>query len=94
MLVASAAVKFAYIVSLVCDINYFTLRPFVMRDFFFEVANRLFCCQVSFCPVKRGNQAGFSRNESDYSRRGTQTSFPLLESRSCEKFGVAHFSIV
>ena len=53
-----------------------------------------FCFQVSFCPVKRGNRAGSCRNESDYSRRGTQINFPLLESRSCEKFGLAHFSIL
>ena len=49
---------------------------------------------VSVCPVKRGNRAGSSRNEFDYSRRRTQTSFPLLESRSCEKFVLAHFSIL
>ena len=47
-------------------------RPFVMRDFFFEVAKlSFFCVEVSFFPVKRGNRAGSSRNESDYSRRGT-----------------------
>ena len=55
-----------------------------------------FCFQVvsSFCPVKRGNRAGSSRNEFDYSRRGTQTSFPLLDCRSCENFVliIAHFS--
>ena len=43
--------------------------------------------------MKRGNRAGSSRNESGYSRRGTQTSFPFLESRSCENFGLAHFLI-
>ena len=51
-----------------------------------------FCFQVSFRPVQRGNRAGSSRNKFDYSRRGAQTSFPLLGCRSCEKFGVAHFS--
>ena len=68
-----------------------------MQDFFFEAANRVFFCfQASFCPVKRGIRAGSCRNESDHSRRGTQISFPLLESRSCENFGllIAHFSIV
>ena len=45
-----------------------------MRDFFFYDANRVFFYfQVSFCHVKRGNRAGSSRNESDYSWRGTQT---------------------
>ena len=64
--------------------------------FFFEVANGFFFLnfQVSFCPVKRGKRAGSSRNESDCSRRVTQMSFPLLESRSCEDFELAHFSIV
>ena len=59
------------------------------RDFFFLWS--LF--QVCFCPVKRGNRAGSSRNDSDYSRRGTQTSFPLLDSRNQESLGLAHFSI-
>ena len=59
---------------------------------FFEVAKRVFFCfQVSFCPVKRGNRAGSSRNEFDYSRRGTQISFLLLDCRSCDNFGLAHF---
>ena len=72
----------------------FGIKPFVIQDFFFEVANgEFFCFQVSFCPVKRGNRTGSSRNESVYSRRGTQTSFPLLENRSCKKFGLAPFSI-
>ena len=61
----------------------------VCRTFFSRVQNRVFFCfQVSFCPVKRGNRAGPSRNESVYSQRGTQTSFPLLDCRSCDKFGV------
>ena len=48
---------------------------------------RVFCCfQVRFCPVKRGNRAGFSRNEFHYSRRGTKTSLPLLDCGSCENF--------
>ena len=71
------------------------VRPFVVRDFFVEVASKgFFCFEISFCPVKRGNRAGSSRNESDYSRRGTQISFPLLESRSCENFGLAHLSML
>ena len=46
-----------------------------------------FCCvQVSFCPLKRGNRAGSSRNESAYSRRGTQTSFPLLDLSQLREF--------
>ena len=65
---------------------------FCMWAFFFEVANIVFFFfHVSFCHVKRGNRAGSSRNEFDYSRRGTQTSFPLLDYRSCENFGLAHF---
>ena len=59
------------------------LRPFLMGDFFFRLQN-FFCFQASYCPVKRRNRAGSSRNESYYSRRGTQISFPLLESRSWE----------
>ena len=61
---------------------------------FFWGCRVFFCFQVSFCPVKRGNRAGSSQNEFDYSRRGTQISFPFLDCRSCENFGlyVAHFS--
>ena len=50
-----------------------------------------FCFQVSFCPVKRWNRVGSFRNEFDYSREGTQISFPLLDSRSCENFGLLIF---
>ena len=64
-----------------------------MGNFLFYVANRLFCFQVSFCPVKRGNRAGSSRNEVDYSWRGSQTSFSLLDCRCCENFWLPHFSI-
>ena len=46
---------------------------------FFVRLQRFFCVHVSFCLVKRGNRAGSSWNESDYSRRGTQTSFSLLD---------------
>ena len=69
------------------------LGRFLWGTFFFRLQS-FFCFQVSYCPVKRGNRAGSSRNEPDYSRRGTQISFPLLESRNCEKFGLAHFSII
>ena len=73
-----------------------TFRPFVVRDFIFLRLQAefflFFCFQVSFCPVKRGNRPGSSRNESDYSRRGTQISFPisfaLLDCRSCKNFGL------
>ena len=41
-----------------------------------------------FCPVERGNQAGSSWNEFDYSRRGTRTSVPHLDCRSCDNFGL------
>ena len=65
--------------------------------FFLEVANWVvvFSFKLAFAPVKRGNRAGSSWNESGYSPRGTQISFPLLESRSCENFGllIGHFSI-
>ena len=55
------------------------------RTFFLEVANRVFFCfEVGFCPVNRGNRAGSSRNESDYSRGGAQITLPLLDCRSCE----------
>ena len=61
--------------------------------FFLGCKQRFSWFQVSFSPVKRGNRAGSPRNEFDYSRRGTQTSFLLLDCRSCENFGLAHFSI-
>ena len=67
-----------------------------MRNFFLGCKDiiyilYIFAPQVSFCPVQRGNRVGSYRNESDYSRKGTQTSFPLFESRSCENFGLDHF---
>ena len=62
--------------------------------FFLRLQTEIFRFRASFCPVKRRNRAGSSRNECDYSRRGTQTSFPLLDCRSCVNFGLAHFSIV
>ena len=73
----------------------FLLRPLVMGDFFLKVTNRaFFAFKLVNCPVKRRNQASSSRNDSDYPReRVTQISFPLLESRSSETFGLAHFSI-
>ena len=60
-----------------------------MGDVFLWGYKECFCC----FPVKGGNGAGSSRNESDYSRRGTQAIFPLLDCRSCEIFGLAHFLI-
>ena len=81
-----------------CVVRYLTVdqngQAVCYVGLFFEVANRDFCFQASFCPVKRINRAGSSRNEPYYSRRGTQICFPLLESRSCENFRllIAHFS--
>ena len=69
------------------------LRPFVMPDFFLRLQTECFCFQVSFCPGKCGNRACSFRNESDYSRRGTQISFQLLESRRCENFGLTVYPI-
>ena len=40
------------------------VKPFFMRDFFRGCKERFFCFHASFCPVKRGNRAGSSRNES------------------------------
>ena len=54
--------------------------------FFLGCKQRFSWFQVSFSPVKRGNRAGSPRNEFDYSRRGTQTGFPLLDCRSCANF--------
>ena len=48
---------------------------FLWGLFFWGYNQSFFCFQVSYCPVKRRNQASSSRNESDYSRRGTQISF-------------------
>ena len=66
---------------------------FLWGLFFLGYKQRFFCFQVSFRPVKRGNRAGSSRNEFNYSRRGTQTSFSLLDCRSCENFELAHSSV-
>ena len=66
-----------------------------MPDVLFVVEKiDLFALKLFFCPVKRGNRAGSSQNDTDYSWRGVQIRFSLLESRSCEIFGPAHFSIV
>ena len=66
-----------------------------MGDFFFRLQSFI-CFEVRYCPAKRGNRAGSSRNEFDYSRRGTQAIFPLLGCRSYENFGllIAHFSVL
>ena len=65
------------------------VRPFVMGGFLFMLKTQSFwLLSRSFLPRrtrKRGNRAGSSRNESEYSRRGTQISFPLFESRRREK---------
>ena len=64
-----------------------------MGDYIFEVANRYFFAFKLVLPSKERNRAGSSRNEFDYSRRNTQTSFSLLDRRSCDNFGLAHFSM-
>ena len=69
------------------------LGRFLWGTFFFLLQTQFLCFQVSYCPAKRGNRASSSRNEFDYSWRGTQAVFPLLDCRSCENFGLAHFSI-
>ena len=77
--------------------SHFCRRPFLMGGFFWGgYKQSFFRFQVSYCPVKSGSRAGSSRNESDYSRRGTRISFPLLEGHSCDNFGllIALFSIV
>lgn len=51
------------------------------------------CFQVSVWPAKRGNRADSSRNESDFSRRRIQISFPRLEMLREFRAIVAHFSI-
>ena len=61
--------------------------------FFKWLQAELFMLSISYCPAKRENRAGSSRNEIDYSRRSNQAIFPLLDCRSCENFGLAHFSI-
>ena len=73
------------------------VRPFCMRDFSLEVANRVFfSLSSSFLPRKeRISSRAFSEWVRLLSERGTQSSFPLLDCRSGEKFGllIAHFSI-
>ena len=65
-----------------------TLVPFFMRAFFLAAAGLqpdiFLLSSWFFDPVrqKTGNRAGSSRDEPAYSRRGTQTSFPLFEGRS------------
>ena len=68
---------------------------FLWGAFLLGYKQSIFCLQAinSHCPLKSGNRAGSSRNESDYSRRGTQVSFPLLESRNCDNFGLAHLQL-
>ena len=75
--------------------RFFATRTSVLYAglFFWGCKQRFFCFQFSFCPVKQGNRAGSSRNEFYYSRRGAQTSFLLLDCRSCENFGLVHVSI-
>ena len=53
-----------------------------------------FAFKVVIAPEREEIEPALLVIESDYSRRGTQISFPFLESRSCENFGLAHFSIV
>lgn len=77
-----------------------TLVPFFMRAFFLAAAGLqpdiFLLSSWFFDPVrqKTGNRAGSSRDEPAYSRRGTQTSFPLLENHSNENLGPAHFSVL
>ena len=69
-------------------------RSFLMRDFFFWDCKQsfFFCFRVSFWPLTRGNRAGSSRNESDYSRRGAQTSFPASRLSQLREFRTTNSS--
>ena len=80
------------------------VRPFCMRDFSLEVANRVFFSLSSSCLPRKEKISSRAFSEwvrllSEWvrllSERGTQSSFPLLDCRSGEKFGllIAHFSI-
>ena len=69
-----------------------------MRDFNFRGCKQSFCFQDSFCPVKRGNRAGSTRNESDciLSQRDPDQ-FPAFRESQLREFRVfllAHFSNV
>ena len=61
--------------------------------FFWGCKQSCFCFQVSCCPVKRGNQAGSSRNEFDYLRRGTQDpdQFPVYRLSQLREFRTSSF---
>ena len=61
---------------------------FVREVFFRDYKQTSFCFQAMFRTVNRENRACFSRNESDYSRRGTHIKFGLLKGRRYERFGL------
>ena len=63
------------------------IKSFVMRDFF-DFANTFFSVSNLVLLRRERKSSRFSRNEFDYSRRGTRTSVPHLDCRSCDNFGL------
>ena len=60
--VAKKVCKLSLFSQLSAPIKSGVIGPFLRGDFFFRLQS-FFCFQVSYCPVKRGNRAGSSRNE-------------------------------
>lgn len=89
-----------FVHSIVCSFMGFSLGfghylgPVICDDVFMRLQRRLFSFGCRFCPEKRGHRARYSCNESSFSRRGTQSSFPLLEGGVCKTSGywIAHCS--
>ena len=71
------------------------VRPIVMREFFFSRLQTefFFCFQASFCPVSEEIEPALL-GMSLTTLGEVPRSVSFLESRSCENFGLAHFSIV
>ena len=66
---------------------------FVCGSFFLRLQTENFMLSsfVFNCDERKAGRC--FRNEFDYSRRSTQTSFPLLDCRNCENFGLPRLSI-
>ena len=69
--------------------NRLTIRPFPMRSFFFSIRFRLFSQSWTFTRAKPRSQPYASRNEFNYSPRGTQGKNPHVHWRSSNYCRVA-----
>ena len=70
------------------------LRPFVLRNFFCRGCKQtdIFLRSNWFLSRKARKSSRLFSEWVWHSRRGAEISFSILESRSCENFGLAHFS--